>query len=87
MKYQKNPDMEYIDVDEETTVVFDPETEDMHYMDEVGKFILSLLDEPTELDNLLSKIKDCFEGDVAEIEADVKEFLAELCEKKVVIAN
>lgn len=79
--------MEYIDVDEETMVVFDPQTEDMHYMDEIGKFILSLLDKPIEFNSLILQIKDCFEGDSAEIEADVKNFLAELCEKKVVIAN
>ena len=85
MKYIKNNSMEFLDIDDENIVVYDPESGDTHYISETGKAILSLLDEEIEFDELVSQLCELYSSERDEIESDVREFLDELVEKKVVL--
>lgn len=85
MKYIKNKSMDFLDIDDENLVVYDPDSGDTHYIGEPGKTILSLLEDETEFDALVSKLCELYSAADGEIEADVREFLAELVEKKVVM--
>ena len=50
MKYLKNQSMEFLDIDDDNVVVYDPDSGDTHYISETGKTILALLDENDEAD-------------------------------------
>ena len=86
MKYIKNNSMEFLDIDDENIVVYDPESGDTHYISETGKAILSLLDTEIEFDELVSNLCELYSSERDEIESDVREFLDELVEKKVVLS-
>ena len=86
MKYIKNNSMEFLEIDDENIVVYDPESGDTHYISETGKAILSLLDEEIEFDELVSKLCEAYSAERDEIESDVREFLDELIGQKVVLS-
>lgn len=86
MKYIKNNSMEFLEIDDENIVVYDPDSGDTHYISETGKAILSLLDEEIEFDELVSKLCEDYSAERDEIESDVREFLDELIGKKVVLS-
>ena len=83
--YRKNADMEYIQTDETSLAVFDPESGDTHFFDEVGISILDSLDEECSLDELLDKLCGMYDATPDMIRSDVEEFLSETVEKKVVL--
>ena len=84
MIYQKNKKMEYIQSDETSLAVFDPETQDTHFFDEVGIDILGALVEPCDLDMLLQKLCAIYEVSPDEIREDVEEFLQDTVAKRIV---
>lgn len=84
MVYRKNENMDYIQTDETSLAVFDPETGDTHFFDETGIDILNILSEPCDLDMLLSKLCEIYDVAPDDIHEDVEEFLSETVEKKVV---
>lgn len=84
MIYKKNETMDYIQSDETSLAVFDPDTGDTHFFDETGMDILDLLSEPRDLDSLLEKLCEIYSVTKEEIRADVEEFLADAVSKKVV---
>lgn len=84
MAFRKNKNMDYIQTDETSLAVFDPESGDTHFFDEIGIDILSLLDEPCDLETLLQKLCGIYDATPDDIRADVEEFLAETISKKVV---
>lgn len=84
MKFRKNKKMDYIQADETSLAVFDPESGDTHFFDETGIDILNLLDEPRDLEELLKGLCEIYDAPPEEIRGDVQEFLAEAAEKKVV---
>lgn len=84
MVYRKNGNMDYIQTDETSLAVFDPETGDTHFFDETGINIFNILSEPCDLDMLLSKLCEIYAATPDDIRADVEAFLSETAEKKVV---
>lgn len=82
--YKKNETMDYIQADETSLAVFDPETGDTHFFDEIGIDILNILSEPCELETLLSKLCEIYDATSDDIRTDVEDFLADTTEKKVV---
>ena len=84
MIYKKNETMDYIQSDETSLAVFDPDTGDTHFFDETGIDILDLLSEPRDLDSLLEKLCEIYSVTKEDIQADVEEFLADAVSKKVV---
>lgn len=84
MIYQKNKKMEYIQSDETSLAVFDPESGDTHFFDEIGIDILNTLEEPCDLELLLQKLCSIYDVSPDEIRGDVEEFLQDTVSKKVV---
>ena len=83
--YQKNPDMEYIQSDDTSLVVFDPESGSTHFFEDSGCDILKLLESPRSLDDLLDALCKIYAAKPDEIRADVEEFLEDVVSKKVVL--
>ena len=85
MKYIKNKTMDYLDIDDENIVVYDPDSGNTHFISETGKVMLLLLEAETEFDELVAELCASYCAERAEIESDVREFLDELVAKKVVL--
>lgn len=83
--YVRNDKMDYIDADESSMAVFDPETEDTHFIDETGIDMLKILELPHDLNGLIQKLCEIYEVTSEDIEDDVKEFLGEAMQKGIVI--
>ena len=83
--YVKNEKMDYIETDETSSAVFDPESGDTHFLDETGVDIMKILEQPYDFDALIEKICEIYEGDREEIAGDIKEFLADAVEKRIVV--
>ena len=86
MTVMKNKEMEYIQVDEKSLVIYDPDLGDTHFIDEVGQSILNLMDEEITVDALVETLSQMYISEGDEIRRDVEAFLNELIEKKVVVA-
>lgn len=84
MIYKKNGAMDYIQTDETSLAVFDPETGDTHFFNETGIDILNILSEPCDLEKILQKLCEIYDVTAGEIKSDVEDFLAETTRKKVV---
>lgn len=84
MLYKKNEKLDYIQADETSLAVFDPETGDTHFFDETGIDILNILSTPCTLEALLDKLCAIYEAEPADIRPDVEAFLADTVVKKVV---
>lgn len=84
MKYIKNKNMEFLDIDDDNLAVYDPVSGDTHYINGTGKTIISLLDNETEKEKLIDKLCEDFYGSREAIANDLSEFLGDLIEKKVV---
>ena len=84
MIYKKNDAMDYIQTDETSLAVFDPETRDTHFFNETGIDILNILSEPCDLEKILQKLCEIYDVTADEIKSDVEDFLAETTHKKVV---
>ena len=87
MKYIKNEAMDFMEIDDENMAIYDPDTGDTHYIDEIGMVILSYLDEAIDEEALVDALCEQFEADREIIAADVHTFLSELVSKKVVLAE
>ncbi|MFR8001715.1 MAG: HPr-rel-A system PqqD family peptide chaperone [Hydrogeniiclostridium sp.] len=85
MKYVKNTKMDFIQTDDTSLAVYDPESGDTHFFDETGTDILSFLSEPCGLEELLEKLCGVYEAAPGDIRGDVEEFLREVMEKGVVV--
>lgn len=85
MKYIRNHNMEFLDIDDENLAVYDSESGDTHYIDETGKSILEILKVETAEEDLISRLCELYSTTAKEITNDVYEFLNELILKKVVI--
>lgn len=86
MKYVKNTSMEFLDIDDDNIVVYDFDSGDIHYISETGKVILSVLDKELQFEELITKLCKIYSAEKSEIESDVRDFLNELIEKKVVLS-
>ncbi len=84
MIYQKNEAMDYIQTDDTSLAVYDPESGDTHFFDGTGIDILNILAEPCDMDGLLSKLCQIYDAAPEDIREDVEEFLQETVSKKVV---
>lgn len=85
--YKTNNNMDYISADDTSMAVFDPESGDTHFFDEVAIDILNCLKEPCTMEVLLDKLCEIYDATPNDIKKNVDEFLAECISKKVVIAE
>lgn len=85
MKYIRNSAMEYLEIDDENLVVYDNESGDSHYIDATGKVILEILESEVTEEELIGQLCEIYSATAEEITEDVRGFLGELIEKKVVV--
>lgn len=90
MLYKKNPDMEFIETDENGVVVFDPVSGDSCILNDIGCSILHALEQAAGQDPGASPeaVAHClsleYDAPIAQIEADVQEFLSALLAQGVI---
>jgi len=84
-KYIKNNAMEYLELDEAETVIYDVEKGNIHYVDEISIIILQQLEKAMSFEELISALLEIFEGDENEIRSDTAEFIEALVEKKILL--
>ena len=87
MTYQKNEAMDYIFIDETSMAVFDPESEATYFFDETGVDILTFLNIPCTMKQLVEKLCEIYDVRSEEIHNDVEDFLAECVAHNVVIVK
>lgn len=85
MLYQKNPAMEFIDTDETSLVVFNPENGDTCIIDETGVALFKAIGDGAALETIVDTLLLEYDAPREEIEADVSEFLDQLVQQKVLI--
>ena len=85
MTYQKNENFDFIQSDNDSLAVFDPETETVFFFDEVGIDILKVLETPHTIENLINELCKIYDATPEDISDDVNEFIKDTLEKKVVI--
>lgn len=86
MLLKKNESMDFIEADDGNVIIFDSESGNTHFIDEIGLDILHILEEETDLETLVSKLSEQYDAPVEEIRADVLEFVEDLIAKKVVLS-
>jgi len=85
MKLQRNMAMDYLEVDEDSMVVFNPKSGDTHFLDGVGMDILEILIKTTDFEELILTLSKQYEANEDEMRADVIEFVDILKSKEIVI--
>lgn len=85
MTYIRNNDMEYLEIDENSLVVYDEACGDTHYINETGKAIVEILVKATSKEDLVKELCTIYSASVEEIAEGVEQFLDELISKKVVV--
>ena len=85
MTYQKNENFDFIQSDNDSLAVFDPETETVFFFDEVGIDILKVLETPHTVEELINELCKIYDATPKDISDDVNEFIKDTLEKKVVI--
>ncbi len=66
------------------TVVFDTLTEKIFITDEIGGEILQLIEQGTELSQIVSALGEIFDGDCQTIEKDIIEFADQLKSNNII---
>jgi hypothetical protein len=82
---KKQADFEYLDVDDDTLVVFDPDSGDTYYINAAGISVMGLVDGVSTIDDIAAVLADNFDTASETIKVDISELLNDLSEKKVVV--
>jgi hypothetical protein len=85
MLLKKNDIMDFIEVDDGNLVVFDPDTGDAHFIDEIGEDIISILSNPCDIDSIVKTLSEKYDTPANEIKPNVEDFICSLIKKKVVV--
>lgn len=83
--YKKNESIEFITLDDDSLVAFDPTSGQTHIMNDVGKDIVDLCDGSKCFEDIISLLQKQYDAPEDEIRNDIREYLAELVNKGVLI--
>ena len=83
--YVKNEKLDYINTDDISLAVFNPESGDTHFLDETATDILQILEQPHDFDALIEKLCGIYDAGPEEIREDVMNFLKDAAEKRIVV--
>lgn len=84
-RYKKNSEMDFMEMDDGQLVVFDPESGDTHFIDEIGHDILENLSEGDTIGDVISALCEIYDATPEDINGDVSEFFEQMLQKKVVL--
>ena len=84
-KYYRNSEMEFIGV-EDTLAIFDPTTGDTVVLDKSAFEIISLLEQPASIDEIIKQLCKLFDGNADTIKEDVQEFIESMVEQKILLS-
>lgn len=84
MNYQRNMQFEYIPTAENELAVLDTVNGETHFFDVAGKAILTVLEQPTTMEDLLLQLKKMCGQDTEVLRPDVQDFLDETMQNNVV---
>ena len=83
--YIRNDKLDYIESNDGTLAVFEPESGDTHFIDAVGADILKILEQPREFDVLLGELTKIYSAALDEIKPDLEQFLKSASESGIVL--
>lgn len=76
--------MEFVSLDDESLVVFDPASGQTHIINEVGKDIISLCDNGAAVNDILLSLSEQYDTGGSDFERDVLDYLKELEKKEII---
>lgn len=85
VRYKRNSSMEYIENDKDSLMVFDSEKEMVHFLDDAGTTILSILSNEKSIDELLEELCHVYDATIDEVRDDVERFLADAVQKDIIV--
>lgn len=86
MIFKKNTEMEFIETDENSLVVFDPSSGDTCILDDIGVSILRAMGDASDLDTITKLLSEEYGAPLEEIKQDTEEFLFQLVEKGILLS-
>ena len=87
MLYQTNPNLEYIQTDEQSKVAFDPDNKTTFFLDEVSQDILEVMKDPKTIENIVEELCKIYDAPEEEISNDIEVFLTDVITKNLVITK
>ena len=84
MKYIKNAQMQFIEM-EDSAAVFDPGSGETHVLNDIACEILQKCEELGFREEIVHYFCEHYEGDAAEIASDVEEMIRELSGKGILL--
>ena len=85
MKFKKNPEFDFLEIADENLVVFDPDSGNTHIIEETAIDILKLIEEETELEDIILQLTKIYDVSDNKIREDVSAFIDSLVEKRIVL--
>lgn len=82
---RKNNKMDYIQTDDNELVIFNPESGDTHFLNEMATVVFNLFDRHHDVEDLVEALSKEYDAEPAVIEADVRQTIIEFLEKGILI--
>lgn len=87
-KYILNSELQEMKLGEgEGTVLYDPETENTHVLDDVAQDIIEMFKNPSTIDEAVAKLAVIYDEKEEVISKDVQEFVANAVNNKILVLS
>lgn len=87
-KYILNSELQEMKLGEgEGTVLYDPETENTHVLDDVAQDIIEMFKNPSTIDEAVAKLAVIYDEKEEVISKDVRDFVANAVDNKILVLS
>jgi hypothetical protein len=87
-KYILNSELQEMKLGEgEGTVLYDPETENTHVLDDVAQDIIEMFKNPSTIDEAVAKLAVIYDEKEEVISKDVQDFVANAVDNKILVLS
>lgn len=87
-KYILNSELQEMKLGEgEGTVLYDPETENTHVLDDVAQDIIEMFKNPSTIDEAVTKLAVIYDEKEEVISKDVQDFVANAVDNKILVLS
>jgi hypothetical protein len=87
-KYILNSELQEMKLGEgEGTVLYDPETENTHVLDDVAQDIIEMFKNPSTIDEAVAKLAVIYDEKEEIISKDVQDFVANAVDNKILVLS